>query len=510
MSKRTILCILDGWGFHADSTDNAVALANTPNFDRLWQSCPHSFLKACGEDVGLPKGQIGNSEVGHTNIGAGRVVYQELPRIDNAIANDELKDNPALKDFIARMKACPNGKQGTAHVMGLISPGGVHAHQDHAVALVRELSDAGIPVAIHAFLDGRDVPPQSAHGQLQKFLADIAPYKNARLATLVGRYYAMDRDQRWERIQKAYNLIVDGAGTHANDALAAITASYAGDVHDEFILPVVLGDYRGMQDGDGILFTNYRADRARQLLDALLMPDFTGFTRGRVIGFAAALGMSGYSEYLNTRMAVLFPQTDLKDTLGETVSNAGLKQLRAAETEKYPHVTYFLNGGAEISFAGEDRVMAASPKVATYDLQPEMSARKLTDKVLAAFDKTRYDLTVINFANPDMVGHTGILDAAITACETVDECLGRLLHYAEQNDVALLVTADHGNAEVMRDPVTHAPHTAHTLNLVPLLAFNTGAAQLEDGRLADLAPTILALLGLPQPVLMTGRNLIAA
>ena len=507
MSKRTILCILDGWGFREDSTDNAVVLANTPNFDRLWQTCPHSFLKACGEDVGLPVGQIGNSEVGHTNIGAGRVVYQELPRIDKAIANDELKNNPALKDFISALQA----SGGTAHVMGLISPGGVHAHQGHAAALIKELSNAGIPVAVHAFLDGRDVPPRSAHEQVTKFLADIAPDKNTKLATIVGRYYAMDRDKRWERVEKAYNLIVEGEGSAANNAMQAIQTSYNNNVSDEFVLPVTLDNYGGMKDGDGILFTNYRADRARQLLDALIEPDFDGFTRSRIIHFAATIGVAPYSETLSKKMAALFPQSDLVETLGQAVSDAGMKQLRAAETEKYPHVTYFLNGGAETVFAGEDRVMAASPKVATYDLQPEMSARELTDKILHAYAKTPYDLAVINYANPDMVGHTGKLDAAaIKACETVDECLGRLLDYAEKNNIAMLVTADHGNAEVMRDPVTHAPHTAHTLNLVPLIACNADAKTLRDGRLADLAPTILTLLGLKQPALMTGQNLITA
>ena len=505
--RPVVLCVLDGWGYREDPADNAVALANTPVFDRLWSSCPHAFLQASGEAVGLPAGQIGNSEVGHLNLGAGRVVMQELPRIDHAIAAGELETNPALGYLIGNLQA--NG--GTCHLLGLISKGGVHSHQDHIAALARTISGKGVPVAIHAFLDGRDVPPRSGEAFLTAFLKDIADLPNVRLATVGGRYYAMDRDRRWDRVKKAYDAVALGTGERAADPIAYVRASYHGDVTDEFVIPAVLDGYAGMRDGDAVVTGNFRADRVREILYALLDPEFDGFQRERVVRFAGAVGMSTYSDDLLHFMAVIFPPQDLTRVLGEVVSEAGLTQLRAAETEKYPHVTFFLNGGEERRYPGEDRIMEPSPKVATYDLQPEMSAPALADKLVQAVDSGKYDLIVVNFANADMVGHTGILEAAIRAVETVDACLGRLEQAVLRQEGALFVTADHGNAELMRDPETGGPHTAHTLNLVPAILVNgPDGVTLQDGRLADVAPTLLHLLGVTQPAEMTGRTLAVA
>ncbi|OUI97929.1 2,3-bisphosphoglycerate-independent phosphoglycerate mutase [Acetobacter sp. DsW_54] len=503
--KRTaMLVILDGFGWREDSSDNAVQLARTPNFDQLWQANPHSFLRTSGEDVGLPAGQMGNSEVGHLNIGAGRVVMQELPRIFTAIEDGSLAHSPVLTDFIATLKKTG----GTCHLMGLISNGGVHSHQDHAAALARIVSDAGVPVALHLFTDGRDTAPRSAHTYLQQLRAALPA--SVQLATISGRYYAMDRDKRWDRVEKAYNALVSATGLQANTPEDVVDAAYAQDVSDEFILPTVLAGYAGMQDGDGILSFNFRADRIRQLMDTLLEPDFAGFARSKTVHFAAALAMTHYSDALAGRMTVLFPPEELTNLLGEVVAQAGLRQLRMAETEKYPHVTYFMNGGREKLFEGEDRILLPSPKVATYDLQPEMSAPELTDKAVAAIKSREYDLIVLNFANPDMVGHTGVLAAAITAVEAVDTGLGRIARALEEEHGILLVTADHGNCETMKDPQTGGPHTAHTLNLVPFIVAGASATKLHDGgKLADLAPTLLDALNLPKPAEMTGQSLLA-
>ncbi|MDE2516209.1 MAG: 2,3-bisphosphoglycerate-independent phosphoglycerate mutase [Rhodospirillales bacterium] len=497
-----MLVILDGFGWREERADNAVLLADTPNFDRLWQDCPHAFLRTSGGDVGLPDGQMGNSEVGHTNIGAGRVVMQELPRIGRAIADGSLAKNEALADFTAALKK----SGGTCHLMGLVSPGGVHAHQDHAAALAGMLARAGIPTVIHAFTDGRDTPPRSGAEDLARLVTALPA--DTRIATVCGRYFAMDRDKRWDRVQRAWKAMVLAEGEKAEDAVAVPRAAYAQDVTDEFIAPTVIGDYAGMKDGDGVLCFNFRADRAREILAALLDPAFDGFARARSPKLAAALGMARYSDDLAPFLGVLFPPQSLTRILGEVVSEAGRTQLRMAETEKYPHVTYFLNGGREKPFAGEDRIMVPSPKVATYDLQPEMSAPELTDKAVAAIESGKYDLIVLNFANPDMVGHTGSLPAAIKAVETVDAGLGRIARAVAAQAGALLVTADHGNCELMKDPETGGPHTAHTTNPVPVLLMGGGAKALHDGRLADLAPTLLALMGLDQPDEMTGRSLI--
>jgi 2,3-bisphosphoglycerate-independent phosphoglycerate mutase len=392
-----------------------------------------------------------------------------------------------------------------------LSPGGVHSHQDHLAALARIFSDAGIPVAVHGFLDGRDTPPSSAKGYVETFLAAVAGH-DVRIATLGGRYYAMDRDKRWDRVSLAFRALVDADGPRAADPLAAIEASYAAGKTDEFVLPVVIGDFAGMKDGDGLAMGNFRADRAREILTALVDPAFDGFPRPRVPAFAAPLGLSEYSTDLNQFFRTLFPADKLQNILGELVSAAGLRQLRIAETEKYAHVTFFFNGGREAVYPHEERILVPSPKVATYDLQPEMSAPELTDKLTAAIRGGTFDFIVVNYANGDMVGHTGILDAAIKAAETIDACLGRVAEAVAETGGCLLVTADHGNAEMMRDPVTHQPHTAHTVGRVPVVLANppAGIIRLQDGRLADVAPTVLALLGLPQPPEMTGRSLLVA
>ncbi len=503
--RPVMLVILDGWGWREEAADNAIRQAKTPTFDRMWQSLPHGFLHTSGRDVGLPEGQMGNSEVGHLNIGAGRVVLQDLPRIGAAIASGEIARAPALTDLITKLKA----SGGTCHLLGLVSPGGVHSHQDHAVALAKILADAKIPTLVHALTDGRDTPPQSAAEDIKRLLAALPP--TVKIATVCGRYFAMDRDKRWDRVEKAYNAIVEAEGPRFPDAPAAIADAYANKKFDEFILPAVVGDYSGMKDGDGVLCFNFRADRVREILGAMLDKDFSGFPRRRVVRFAAAVGMAQYSDALDKLMTTIFPPQTLKNILGEVVAEAGRTQLRMAETEKYPHVTYFLNGGREEPYAGEDRIMVPSPKVATYDLQPEMSAPELTDKAVAAINSGKYDLIVLNYANPDMVGHTGSLTAAIKAVETVDTGLGRIARAIEKSGGALLVTADHGNSEMMRDPQTGGPHTAHTTNPVPLILLGArNRALVAEGKLADIAPTLLELMELPKPKEMTGASLLRA
>jgi 2,3-bisphosphoglycerate-independent phosphoglycerate mutase len=393
--------------------------------------------------------------------------------------------------------------------MGLLSPGGVHSHQDHMVALVKALAQSRLPVFVHAFLDGRDTPPKSARGFIEKFLKDIDGVAGVRMATLSGRYYAMDRDKRWDRVQKSYDAMVDASAPRHTDIFAALDASYAENVTDEFVIPAALGDYAGMGDGDALLFANFRADRAREISLALLDGGFQGFARNRAVQFSAAAGLTEYSEELATMMAAVFPPEDVRETLGEVMAEHDLKQLRIAETEKYAHVTFFLNGGREEPFPGEDRILVPSPKVSTYDHKPEMSAYQLTDKLVEAIGSGKYDLIVANYANPDMVGHTGIMQAAVKAVDVIDECLGRLRAAIEKARGVMLLTADHGNVEMMKDPVTGEPHTAHTLFDVPIVAINAPAGtRLENGRLADVAPTMLALMGLKQPLPMTGHSLL--
>jgi 2,3-bisphosphoglycerate-independent phosphoglycerate mutase len=504
--RPVVLCILDGWGERADKADNAILDADTPHWREFLKTSPHAQLQASEHYVGLPDGQMGNSEVGHMNLGAGRVVTQDLPRIDKAVADGSIAKNQALQEFIARVKK----SNGTAHLMGLVSPGGVHSHQDHIVAVAKALSAAGLPVAIHAFLDGRDTPPKSADGYVAKLLADVADSKNVRIATVSGRYYAMDRDKRWDRVGKAYEALVDAKGERAADAKAAIAQSYTAGKTDEFMLPTIIGDYAGMKDGDGVICANFRADRVREILTALVDADFKDFPRARVVRFAAAAGMAEYSETLSHLLLTLFPPQDLSDTFGEVVSLAGLTQLRIAETEKYAHVTFFFNGGREEEFPGESRILVPSPRVATYDLKPEMSAPEVTDRLVEAIDSGKFDVVVVNYANTDMVGHSGDLKAAVKAVETVDQCLGRLADTVKRAGGTMLITADHGNAEMMRDPTTGEPHTAHTTNPVPLILVNPPAnvSGISNGQLSDVAPTLLRLLDIPQPKAMTGHALV--
>ncbi|WP_372612270.1 2,3-bisphosphoglycerate-independent phosphoglycerate mutase [Aquicoccus sp.] len=501
--KPVVLCILDGWGLRDTREANAPALAETPNFDRLMSSCPHNRLVTHGPDVGLPSGQMGNSEVGHTNIGAGRVVAMDLGQIDLAIEDGSFFEKDALREFITTLKRTG----GTAHLMGLVSNGGVHGHLDHMIAAARAIIDAGVPVAIHAITDGRDVAPKSALGfvtTLQEALPDAA-----RIVTLTGRYFAMDRDNRWQRVAEAHAAMVRGEGQfRTTSALAAINNAYNRSETDEFIQATVIGDYAGFHEGDGLFCLNFRADRAREILAAIGAPDFDGFDRGPRPALAARLGMVEYSDAHNAYMTTVFPAREIVNTLGAWVAKQGLRQFRLAETEKYPHVTFFLNGGKETPEPGEDRYMAPSPKVATYDLQPEMSADEVTRAFVRAIEDD-YDLIVTNYANPDMVGHTGDLGAAIRACETVDRGLGTVMDALAKKGGAMIVTADHGNCECMIDPATGGPHTAHTTNPVPVALFNGPAdAQLRSGRLSDLAPTLLALMGLEKPPEMTGKSLL--
>jgi len=503
--RPVVLAILDGWGDREQCEMNAVCLAATPNLDRFDRG-PRAQIDASEGEVGLPSGQMGNSEVGHMNLGAGRVVPQDLPRIDEALGAGALTGGAAFQDFVAALKR----SGGTAHVLGLLSPGGVHCHQDHMAALANALLDAGVPVQVHAFLDGRDTPPRSALDYLARF--DSAT--KAPIATVSGRYYAMDRDRRWDRTAEAYRTLVTGRaapqGRTAAQPSQAVEQAYQAGKGDEFVAPTSIADYAGMADGDGLLMANFRADRVRQLLRALLDPGFADFPRERTVEFAATLGMTSYAEDLDRLMPALLPPLELHDTLGEVVSRAGLTQLRIAETEKYAHVTFFFNGGRETEFDGEERILVPSPQVATYDLQPEMSAPEVTDRLCEAVASGRFDLIVVNYANGDMVGHTGYLEAAKRAVETVDTCLGRLAASVEAAGGCLLITADHGNAEQMEDPATGQPHTAHTMNPVPLVLVNAPAwvSGLTNGRLADIAPTVLELMNLPAPSEMTGRSLI--
>ncbi|HTR84381.1 MAG TPA: 2,3-bisphosphoglycerate-independent phosphoglycerate mutase [Reyranella sp.] len=506
--RPAVLCILDGWGFRPDPRDNAILDARTPNYDRLVATCPQSLIDASETFVGLPKGQMGNSEVGHMNLGAGRVAVPDQPRIDKAIEDGSLARNKILLELIETLKK----SKGCCHLMGLTSPGGVHAHEDHLIALANMIAGAGVPVKIHAFLDGRDMPPRSAHECLKSVQKGLKKDLPIAFATVSGRFYAMDRDKRWDRVQAAFEAIVDAHGKQsAATADEAVDKAYAADKSDEFVEPTVIEGYEGMQDGDGLLMFNYRSDRAREILTALLDPMFDGFKRARLPKFAESVGMVEYSAALDEFLKTLFPPVQFKMGLGETIARAGLRQLRIAETEKYAHVTFFFNGGEEQPFDGEERILVPSPRVATYDLKPEMSAPEVTDKLVEAIGSAKFDLVVVNYANSDMVGHTGELPAAIKAIEALDACLGRLMEAVKKAGGVLLVTADHGNSEQMFDETTGQKHTQHTLNRVPALLFNGPAnvRSLTDGKLADVAPTMLSLMGVPQPAEMTGHSLLS-
>ncbi|MCV2879012.1 2,3-bisphosphoglycerate-independent phosphoglycerate mutase [Sedimentimonas flavescens] len=500
--KPVVLCILDGWGERAEIEGNAPAQANTPNLDRVFATCPKATLITYGPDVGLPTGQMGNSEVGHTNIGAGRVVAMDLGQIDLAIEDGSFFQNEAILKFTETVKIAG----GRAHLMGVISDGGVHGHIEHTLAACKALAGAGVPVVVHAITDGRDVAPDSAARFIDDFVARLP--EGCTLGTVIGRYWAMDRDNRWERVGLAYDAMVKAEGLHAATPAEAVAQSYATGEMDEFIKPTVIAGYTGTADNDGFFCLNFRADRAREILRALAEPGFAELDTSARPKWSALLGMVEYSVDHSKYMDTAYPKRDIVNTLGEWVSKQGLTQFHLAETEKYPHVTFFLNGGKEAPWEGEDRFMPKSPKVATYDLQPEMSAPEVTDKFVEAIEKG-YDLIVVNYANPDMVGHTGSLPAAIAACEEIDRDLGRVLAALEKAGGAMIITADHGNCETMIDPVTGGPHTAHTTNPVPVaLVGGPAGAALHKGRLADLAPTLLDLMQLPVPPEMTGTSLI--
>ena len=497
------LIIMDGYG-NGKTCDpnNAIQIAKTPVIDSLRQNFPSTHIQASGEFVGLPNGQMGNSEVGHTNIGAGRIIYQALTRITKAIKDGDFFKNEALVSVADQAKA--NG--GALHLMGLVSPGGVHSHSEHLYGLLQFAKNQGFKdVYVHAFLDGRDVDPSSAAEYVAELESKIAEIGCGKIASLSGRYYAMDRDNRWDRVQKAYEAIALGKGVAADDAVAGVKASYANEVTDEFVVPAVVGDYKGMKDGDGVVFFNFRPDRARELTHAFTDIEFSGFERKALkLSFAT---MTQYEEGLNVKVA--YPPESITNTLGEVISKNGMTQLRIAETEKYAHVTFFFNGGVEEPYKGEDRILVPSPKVATYDLQPEMSAIEVTDKVVEAIKSGKYDFIILNYANGDMVGHTGVIEAAVKAVETVDTCVGRCVEAIREVGGEVCITADHGNADQMVDPETGAPFTAHTTNPVPFIVVSDRVGWIaSDGALCDIAPTLLTLAGMEIPAEMTGTPMV--
>ncbi|USE37022.1 2,3-bisphosphoglycerate-independent phosphoglycerate mutase [Endozoicomonas sp. SCSIO W0465] len=501
----TALIILDGYGYREEKDSNAILAAKTPVMDRLWQENPHSFVSGSGMDVGLPDGQMGNSEVGHMNLGAGRVVYQELTRITKAIQDGDFYENDVITGVVD--KAINAGK--AVHIMGLVSPGGVHSHEDHIHAMVELAARRGAKaVYVHAFLDGRDTPPRSAESSLEKLDALLQEKGIGRVASLIGRYYAMDRDNRWDRVQQAYDLITDGkAEFSAATAVEGLQAAYERDENDEFVKATVIGtEAAHLDDGDALVFMNFRADRAREITRAFVDRDFDGFQRSRVADLAGFVMLTQYAADIHAPCA--FPPSELVNTLGEYMEKLGKTQLRIAETEKYAHVTFFFSGGREEPFDGEKRVLVASPKVATYDLQPEMSAPEVTDRLVQEIRSGEHDLIICNYANCDMVGHTGDFNAAVKAVEAVDASIGRVVATLEEVGGQCLITADHGNAEQMEDPATGQAHTAHTCELVPLVYAGPQAIQLKDGILSDLAPTLLALMGLEQPAEMSGKSLL--
>lgn len=497
--RRVLLCILDGWGERTLDHTNGLLFAK--NWQDLLKKYPHTFLNASESYVGLPDGQMGNSEVGHMTLGLGRKIIQDLPRINQSIEDGVFKESEIFREFIEKTKAGTN----VCHVMGLFSPGGVHSHEDHFLYVVKTLAEEGISVVVHPILDGRDTPPSSALSSLEKLQSILAP--NIKAGTIAGRYFTMDRDNRWERIQKAYDSFANAAGNRHKTVLEAVHCAYAAGVTDEFIEPCIIGDYAGINPNDSLFFINFRGDRARQWISSLALPGFDKFLTSHT-SFSSILTMTDYSKELSDYHLTMFPKIPLTEGLGETVAKHALYQLRIAETEKYAHVTYFFNGGCETAFDGEERIMVPSPQVATYDLKPEMSAEQVTEHVLSALTLKKHHLIVLNYANPDMVGHTGIRSAIEKAIETIDSILVRLEKEALKNDWLLIITADHGNVEQIVDE-TGQPHTAHTCNVVPFLVVN-GESNLnlrDNGTLADVAPTILQWLNLPIPDVMSGHCL---
>ncbi len=505
MTKRVLLCIMDGWGINKDCPKDATKEAKTPNIDEFYKEEPNMQIFADGEHVGLPDGQMGNSEVGHLNIGAGRIVYQELTKINKEIKDGDFFKNEKFLNAVKHVKE----NNSALHMYGLVSTGGVHSSLNHILALIEFAKQQGLKrVYLHAFLDGRDTPPQSAVGFLETVEAKLKEAGLPPIASVTGRYYAMDRDNRWERVEKAYNMLVLGEGNKAENAIDAVKASYAKGVNDEFVEPTVINVPNSrIEDNDAIIFFNFRPDRAREISKAVNFENFDGFKRKAVRKNIYYVTFTQYDATFP--FPVAFEPQKLTNILGEVLDKNGIKQFRTAETEKYAHVTFFFNGGVEAPNKLETRVLVNSPKVATYDLQPEMSAYQVCDEVLKALDNEDYGFILVNFANPDMVGHTGVMEAAVKACETVDECVGKIVEKAKANGVAVVLTADHGNAECMEDKITHAPYTAHTTNPVPLFVINAGDVKLkETGALCDIAPTVLDIMGIEKPEEMTGHSLI--
>ncbi|MEM1484345.1 2,3-bisphosphoglycerate-independent phosphoglycerate mutase [Oscillospiraceae bacterium PP1C4] len=504
MKKPLALIILDGFGYNKSDYGNAVAAAKKPNIDKLFETCPHTLIGASGMDVGLPDGQMGNSEVGHTNIGAGRVVYQELTRITKSISDGDFFENQAFLEAVENCKK----NDSALHLMGLCSNGGVHSHNTHLYGLLRLAKKAGLhKVYVHCFMDGRDVPPTSGRDFIAELEAEMNQIGVGQVATVMGRYYAMDRDNRWERVVKAYDAIVNGVGNYNPSAIDAMEKSYGAEITDEFIDPTVCVKGVGLQDNDSVIFFNFRPDRAREITRTFVDPEFSGFERKGGMKQLCFVCMTQY-DALMPNVLVAFKPDSLSNTFGQYISDKGLAQLRIAETEKYAHVTFFFNGGVEAPYPGEDRALIPSPKVATYDLQPEMSAYLVTDEIVSRIKSGKYDVIILNYANCDMVGHTGVFDAAVKSVEAVDACLGRTVDAILKAGGTALITADHGNADQMYEP-DGSPFTAHTTNPVPLLVVGQGNCKLrEGGRLADIAPTMLGLLGLPLPKEMSGMSII--
>lgn len=501
--KPLILIIMDGFGL-AEPQNNAIAAANTPNLDYIFKNYPTTKIEASGLAVGLPEGQMGNSEVGHTNMGAGRIVYQDLTRIFKAIKEGSFFENQVLLKSINHAKE----NNSAIHLMGLLSDGGVHSHIEHLYAILNLIKKNGLKkIYIHAFLDGRDTAPKSGTKYLKELQNKLNELQIGKIATVSGRYYAMDRDNRWERIEKAYNVMVTGEGSKINDPLNALEDSYKNNVTDEFFVPAAVIEDGTIKSNDSIIFFNFRPDRARQITQSFVLKDFEGFLRKKVLKNLNFVCLTEYDKDLNKYVNVAFEPESLKNTLGEYLSNKGLKQLRIAETEKYAHVTFFFNGGIEKKYSGETRILVPSPKVPTYDLKPEMSAFKITEKVIEEIDKKLHDVIILNFANCDMVGHTGLFDAAITAVETVDTCVKKIVDKVLEHNGCAIITADHGNAEKMRDS-SGAPFTAHTTNLVPFSVLGCDCKLRQNGKLCDIAPTILSILNLKIPEEMAGESLI--
>ncbi len=507
MKKPVVLCIMDGFGKNDSNYGNAIAMAKTPNLDKLMAECPMTYIGASGMDVGLPDGQMGNSEVGHTNMGAGRVVYQPLTRITKAFADGEAYENPAL------CSAMENAKDKSLHLIGLVSPGGVHSHTEHLYGLLEMAKKNGVEnVYIHALLDGRDVPPSSAVAYLEELEAKMKEIGVGKIASVMGRFYAMDRDNIWDRVEKAYAAVVYGEGIQADDAVEAVKASYetidedGKHLTDEFVLPTVIGKDGRVKENDSVIFFNFRPDRAREITRTFVDPDFTGFERKKGFFPLNYVCMTQYDAEM-PNVAVAFGPEALTNTLGEYLSAQGKTQLRIAETQKYAHVTFFFNGGEEKQYEGEDRILVDSPKISTFDLMPEMSAPQVSEKLNEAVRSGKYDAVIVNFANCDMVGHTGIIPAAVQAVETVDTCVGSLVEAVKEMDGVLFVTADHGNADKMLDE-NGEPFTAHTTNPVPFIIVNYPCDVREGGKLCDIAPTMLKVMGLPQPTEMNGESII--